>query len=70
VNRAYRIIRCIVPVACMRYFVSYVRHLTEVEIRFLYLPVRAAGSYEQFSVVGQHPNKFQSVRGEYGATIY
>ena len=70
INRAYRIIRCIVPGACMCYFVSYVRHLTKVEIRFLYLPVRAVCSYEQFSVVWQHPNKFHSVLGECGATIY
>ena len=54
----------------MCYFVSYVRHLTKVEIRFLYLPVRAVCSYEQFSVVWQHPNKFHSVLGECGATIY
>ena len=61
INQAYWIIRCIIPVACMCYFSSNFRYRTEVEIRFLYLPVGAACSYEQFSVVWQHTNKFHSV---------
>jgi hypothetical protein len=36
----------------MRYFVSYVRHLTKVEIPFLSLPIRAAGSNEKVATPG------------------
>ena len=61
INRADRIIRCIIPVACMCYFVSYVRYVTKIEIRFLRLPVRAGGFNEQFGVVWQYTNKFHSV---------
>ena len=61
INRAYWLIQCMIPVACMCYFVPYVRYVTEVEICFLRLAVSAAGSDEQFGVVGKHTNKFHSV---------
>ena len=61
INRAYWLIRCMIPVACMCYFAFYVRYVTEVEIRFLCLTVSAAGFNEQFGVVGKHMNKFHSV---------
>jgi hypothetical protein len=51
INRAYWLIRCMIPLVCMCYFVFYVRYVTEVKIRFLRLAVRAAGSNEQFGVV-------------------
>jgi hypothetical protein len=54
INRAYRLVRCMIPVAGMCNFVSYVRYVTEVEIR----------------IVGQHTNKFHSIWDKRGAAIY
>jgi hypothetical protein len=61
INRAYWIIMRMIPLACMCYFGPYVRNVTQVEVCFLRFPVRAAGSNEQFGVVGQHTNKFYRV---------
>ena len=61
INRAYWLIRCMIPVACMCYFVSYVRYVTEVEFVSFVLPSERLVLMKQFGVVGQYANKFRSV---------